>query len=91
MAGAPVTSAALGAAPGTVHPADCLWEAFVPADRLGRNGFPPSGREMLGLLCCLPDALSLVLSEGSEMPLISSRSVIPTTSRSGLYEFVFVD
>lgn len=63
----------------------------MPADRLGRNGFPPSGKEMLGLLCSLPNALSLFLSEGSEMPLISSHSVIPTTSRSSLYEFVFVD
>lgn len=86
----PVFSAALGAAPACVHPADSMG-AFVPADRPGRNGFPLSHREMLSLPCSLPGALLLVLSEGSEMPLISSHSVIPMTLRSSLYEFLFVD
>lgn len=64
---------------------------FVPADRPGRNGFPFSHREMLSLPYSLHGALSLFLSEGSEMPLISSHSIIPTTPRSSLYEFLFVD
>lgn len=63
----------------------------MPADRPHRNGFPLSCREMLSLACSLRGVLSLFLSEGSEMPLISSHSVIPTTPRSSLYEFLFVD
>lgn len=63
----------------------------MPADRPGRNAFPFSRGEMLSLLYSLHGALSLFLSEGSEMPLISSHSVIPTTPRSSLYEFLFVD
>jgi len=63
----------------------------VSADSPGRSGFPVSCWEMLSLPCSLPGALSLFLSEGSEMPLISSHSAIPMTPRSSLYEFLFVD
>lgn len=63
----------------------------MPADRPGRSGFPTSCWEMPSLPCSPHGALTLVLSDGSEMPLISSRCVIPTTPRSTPYEFLFVD
>lgn len=65
--------------------------AFEPAASPGSNGFSFSHSGMLSLPCSLPGALPLFWSEGSEMPLISSHSVIPMTPRLSLYEFLFVD
>lgn len=59
----------------------------MPASRPGRNGFPLLQGDAELMLC----SAQLVLSEGSEMPLISSHSVIPTTLMSSLYKFLFVD
>lgn len=63
----------------------------MPAASPGTNGFSFSHSGMLSLPCSLPGALSLFWSAGSEVPLISSHSVIPMTPRSSLYEFFFVD
>lgn len=63
----------------------------MPAASPGSNGFSFSHSGMLSLPRSLPGVLPLFRIEGSEMPFISSHSVIPMTPRSSLYEFLFLD
>lgn len=80
-----------GCSPRTCTSCRLSVEGFMPEASPGSNGFSFSHSGTLSLPCSLPGALPLYSSEGSEMPSISSHSVIPMTPRSSLYEFLFVD